>query len=366
MNKQYFNIMAAFGFILWSFISQAAHYIPSSTTGYLGYYPIQVIDVSIGFRNSSRYGAIGFSALTSQCSTFANFETQEKNVIEAVPGQQDVYGFKFYNSDDPSGGYILAAPNASIYSNIFPTSGGAIEGRYIAIVNSKVTSSMTKLTQHGPFCYQDRDMTITGVGSARISGLHFYAVGEIKPGQYKMIQPLYVVAHGVEGHANASNQIVFNVADTINVLKTCDIIPASPTNIVFSNQLTKTFSVATLLESISGSITFNCNQTGLSSIFLQPRNPLSATSGTGMQLTPVKSTSTVVPYIVTSLSTTARNNALCNDNAVGALKYFNKNDLNTVTMNTQNLLTYYFNLCAKGEIKPDIYTGSMDVQIMVQ
>ena len=89
-------------------------------------------------------------------------------------------------------------------------------------------------------------------------------------------------------------------------------------------------------------------------------------SNTDMSLIAGKSITTIAPYIMTSLNTVARYNALCADSSPNALKYFNKNDHKVVTAGQQNLLSYYFNFCAKGDIKPDIYTGSMDIQIMVQ
>lgn len=375
--KQYiYKILIGVGGILLLSPSFAINYIPSGASGYLGYYPVNSVKIAISDKGVSSivpyYNSMGFSSIMGRCSTFANINSEQAGAIESVPYQSDVYGFKFYNSSKPdSSGYILAAPDALFDTRYLSWhSGGQTIYGTAVFRNSKLSGSVPDNTYlSGPLCINTYYPELQGRSSMTITGLHLYAVGNIEPGKYFMKKSIYGIGHGAtrwDPAKDSSEKINFSSSDAIEVLQTCDITPTTSTNIMFSNQLTKTYPTATLLESSPAGIIFNCNQNGVSGIFLRPRNPLVTTSNTGMSLTPGKSTTTISPYIVTSRDTTARNNALCNDNAAGALKYFNKNDLNAVTMNTQNLLTYYFNLCAKGEIKADIYTGSMDVQIMVQ
>lgn len=370
-KHNYLNTAAGLSCLLCSFSTVAVTYIPAGATGFVGTMAYTGrLPIGAG-TTGDYYDIFGFSTTTSSCSTFANVDAAQKGSIEAVPGQSGVYGIKLVNTSNPQGGYILAAPNIDYAFRILSRNGGYPDSRYITVVNSKATSIDNNLSEIGPLCYKVHSSYVSDGGpSTYLRGFNLYAVGNLMPGKFALAKPLYEIAKGTdwgdEYFWDSFEPFSFNTMDTIEVLNTCDITPTTPTNIIYGNQLAKNFSTATLVESIPAGITFNCSQSGTSSIFLRPRNQLVATSSTGMSLTPSKSTTTVVPYIVTSLGSTDRSNALCADNASGALKYFNLQNLKGVTAGTPNMLTYYFSLCAKGDIKPDNYTGSMDVQIVVQ
>lgn len=374
LNNDVNTLIIGISFLLLSFPSGAGVTAPAGATGYIGTLKIGNNIYTPGIKDG-HYNQVGFSRFTNRCSTAASVDSEQKDVIERVPGLSGVYGFKLTNATNAQSGYILAVPDGYVAVGVVLwDSGGYADTLRAHIVNSKVVSIDSRFREEGPLCFgveNDVDVILDNA-SIGLDSVNLYAVGNLMPGRYQFPASLNTIVRGasygpgVPVDDSQYQAVVMGPNDTVDVLNTCDVTPSSPTNIVFNNQLAKNFPTATLVESVPATITFNCNMSGTSGIFLNPRNPLVTTSGTGMSMTPSKSADAVSPYIVTSLDTAARNNALCADNASRALKYFTIQNLSAVTAGTPELITYYFNLCAKGNIKADAYSGSMDVQIIVK
>lgn len=353
--------------------SAADFYIAEGVTGSVGYHSQTASPGGlIGYLENIH--KTGFSQIRNDCSDFSTVGTEQKGFIEQVPGQNGVYGFKFAKAGGSSGnGYFLGAPDVTWSYGILSDNGGQTSPYSHSVVNSKVTGSLPdKVWQRGPLCFS----TYSGWAmydylNVKITGFHLYTVGVPEAGRYVMTSG-YAMSSGIN-RININQKVYNNTAvgsatgGSIYVLKTCDIIPTTPTNIIFSNQLAGRFTGPTLLESSLAGITFNCNKNGSGYIYLSPHNRLKVNTKTGMDLQPAKTNAVIRPYIVTSLSTTPLDNSICNDNATNALKYNELISINKrVQANTGDSLSYYFNLCGRGQIQADSYTGSIDVRIVVQ
>ena len=84
---------------------------------------------------------------------------------------------------------------------------------------------------------------------------------------------------------------------------------------------------------------------------MSPKNPISADAKR--------------PYIVTTVSTSAANNALCLPNASTAITYNEPYPLAKSTSSSFNE-QFMFHLCAAGKIASGEYEGSVDVSMFIE
>lgn len=204
---------------------------------------------------------------------------------------------------------------------------------------------------------------------ANITGYSVYAIGALEPGSFSLApHHTFHVRVSTSSGSIATTKPEFLNSSTqikVNALKACDVVPQSMTTINYANQFSKNYPTPTKLAENIASVNVTCPYAGNVHLTLKPFNLLVEGSTTGMLLngTKTQQSGNALPYVVTSLKSQSQS-TICESNASEALNYVGTNKLGAMEKTFNQ--TLYFNLCANGNIVSDRYSGSVDVEFLIE
>ncbi|HBC5916318.1 TPA: hypothetical protein KEY36_002907 [Proteus mirabilis] len=350
--------------------------IPDNGTGYIGELtPPQ--SYMLLYSSGNRYGAaVGVNNVVDYCSKNS---AQWQSFLFPFPGSQEgEYGLKLYNKNvseaENRENYLVAAINGTLTINSVYGNNGTITPTRITLRRGKEVSRTAdyprEFSYRHPMCWFGSVSRVDNT-SLRISSYSIYAVGHVKPGIYDFVAPVYFTAAQtatVSGDPPDLKSVPFSFGNgPIHVLKTCNVSPASSTNIQFATQLAQNFKSAKLLEQSVASMLVSCPHSGNMYVTLKPYNELVNGSKTGMTMSsniPLKDKE-VAPYITVSDAAKKITNAVCNNNSSEALEFYAGQSMGKYNGGTVYKLLS-FNLCANGNIPTNTYKGSIDVSFLIE
>lgn len=209
-------------------------------------------------------------------------------------------------------------------------------------------------------------MKFTGI----ITSYSAYAPQPLKKGRYFADDRL-IMAHRFgpgDGFAvEQSNATFINEYQDLGVfvVDACKVAPITNTQINFGSQLAGTYPSPKNLSNALAQINVSCPNTGKYFMSVKPNNALVSGNQTGMVLESLDGHSGDLPYIATSVETTAQGNEVCTTNSSRAINYTESKQIySTVGQNFIQGLN--FALCVNGEIAPGGYRGSLDVNFLIE
>ncbi|MDC9734925.1 hypothetical protein [Proteus mirabilis] len=348
--------------------------IPDNGTGYIGELtPPQ--SYMLLYSSGNRYGAaVGVNNVVDYCSKNS---AQWQSFLFPFPGSQEgEYGLKLYNKNASEAenreNYLVAAINGTLTINSVYSNNGTYTPTRITLRRGKEVSRTadypSEFSYRHPMCWFGRFSRVDNT-SLRISSYSIYAVGHVKPGIYDFVAPVYFTTAQTATEAPPDlSSVPFSFGNgPIHVLKTCNVSPASSTNIQFAAQLAQNFKSAKLLEQNVASMLVSCPHSGNMYVTLKPYNELVNGSKTGMTMSsniPLKDKE-VAPYITVSDAAKKITNAVCNNNSSEALEFYAGQSMGKYNGGTVYKLLS-FNLCANGNIPTNTYKGSIDVSFLIE
>lgn len=365
-------------FLLLISFSQMTHAlnVPDGSNGYIGeFYPTQsYLNVRVSNANRAQ-GTIGINNTKSYCNKSNN---GVGDFLFPLPGGQDgEYGLKLYNKnaspEENKTNYLVAAINGKIVIQHSPSNQGMRLSAFIDLNRGKASdirgeNSNTIIT-NGPLCWYGF-YTRFESSQLNINSYSIYAVGNVKPGIYDFVRPLYWSAAQPKtgGGGYIVDTVPFSFDDgPIHVLKKCNVTPMSSTNIQFAPQLAKQYSSPKLLDKYLAGIMVSCPNNGSLYVSLKPFGELVDSSKTGMKMKPDNplNANEAAPYISVSDGEKSVTDAICNKNDSNAFEFYNGKQLGSYK-DSSLMKSLSFNLCAQGNVPANNYKGSIDVSILVE
>lgn len=350
--------------------------IPDNGTGYIGELTPPQSYMSLNSSGNYYGAAVGVNNVVDYCSKNS---AQWQSFLFPFPGSQEgEYGLKLYNKNvseaENRENYLVAAINGIVAIDAVYYQNGTPSPTRITLRRGKEISRTEEYSNQfvyrHPMCWYGYISRVRNT-SLRISSYSIYAVGHVKPGIYDFVAPIYFTTAqtATSGGTNPDlSSIPFSFGNgPIHVLKTCNVSPASSTNIQFAAQLAQNFKSAKLLEQSVASMLVSCPHSGNMYVTLKPYNELVNGSKTGMTMSPTipLKNKEVAPYITVSDATKTITNAVCNNNSSEALEFYAGQPSGKYNGGSV-YKSLSFNLCANGNIPTNTYKGSIDVSFLIE
>lgn len=274
--------------------------------------------------------------------------------------------------------YVVLLINGQVSAN-FKTKPGTMVASSARLADSVFMSTTeASVSPHSPLSLDFRpkneeltyDPNYAFPISISLSPFTVYAPYSLSPGKYRFMYGGYRLErmHGFFPY-KGNISLPFLKSDDLEIiaLKSCEITASSPTQLSFNNQKAKTYETPTLLDSVIASVNVNCPFSGTPHVTLKSYQPLVSGSQTGMEMSPKNPIAADAkrPYIVTTVATTAANNALCVPNASTAITYNEPYPLPKSASSSFNE-QFMFHLCATGKIASGEYESSVDVSMFIE
>ncbi len=348
--------------------------IPDNGTGYIGELTPPQSYMSLSSSGNTYGAAVGVNNVVDYCSKNS---AQWQSFLFPFPGSQEgEYGLKLYNKNASEAenreNYLVAAINGIVSIDAVYYQNGTYSPTRITLRRGKEVSRTAEYADQfvyrHPMCWYGYISRVNNT-SLRISSYSIYAVGHVKPGIYDFVAPIYFTTAQTATDAPPDlSSVPFSFGNgPIHVLKTCNVSPASSTNIQFAIQLAQNFKSAKLLEQSVASMLVSCPHSGNMYVTLKPYNELVNGSKTGMTMSPSipLKNKEVAPYITVSDATKTITNAVCNNNSSEALEFYAGQPSGKYNGGSV-YKSLSFNLCANGNIPTNIYKGSIDVSFLIE
>lgn len=289
------------------------------------------------------------------------------------------YGLKMDKSTGVvSYDYIVLLINGQMAAN-FKTKPGTMVASSARLADSVfVSTTEASVNPHSPLSLDFKpkgekltyDPNYAFPISISLSPFTVYAPYNLSPGKYRFMHGGYRLErmHGFFPY-KGNISLPFLKSDDLEIiaLKSCEITASSPTQLSFNNQKAKTYETPTLLDSVIASVNVNCPFSGTPHVTLKSYQPLVSGSQTGMEMSPKTPIAADAkrPYVVTTVATSAANNALCAPNASTAITYNEPYPLPKSASSSFNE-QFMFHLCTAGKIASGEYEGSIDISMFIE